>query len=137
MSLPTFPLPFLLSVVIRVTLFLSGREREGGAAAHSSPQCKGPGINDVGKKHSFQLFVVLLYTCPVSYQLVSPSFAHATPTYPSLRTLDGNTTAVSREAWATLPESSSRPLPATLALSRDLAHASLETTVAGIHVNIS
>ena len=38
-------------------------------------------------------------------------------------------TAVSREAWATLPESSSRPLPATLAHSRNLAHASLETAV--------
>ena len=38
-------------------------------------------------------------------------------------------TAVSREAWATLPESSSRPLPATLAQSRNLAHASLETAV--------
>ena len=36
-------------------------------------------------------------------------------------------TAVSREAWATLPESSSRPLPATLAQTRNLAHASLET----------
>ena len=39
-------------------------------------------------------------------------------------------TAVLREAWATLPESSSRPLPATLAQSRNLAHASLETAVA-------
>ena len=38
-------------------------------------------------------------------------------------------TAVLREAWATLPESSSRPLPATLAQSRNLAHASLETAV--------
>ena len=38
-------------------------------------------------------------------------------------------TAVSREAWATMPESSSRPLLATLAQSRTLAHASLETTV--------
>ena len=38
-------------------------------------------------------------------------------------------TAVSREAWAALPESSSRPLPATLAQSRNLAHASLETAV--------
>ena len=38
-------------------------------------------------------------------------------------------TAVSREAWATLPESSSRPLPATLAQSRNLAHASLKTAV--------
>ena len=37
--------------------------------------------------------------------------------------------AVLREAWATLPESSSRPLPATLAQSRNLAHASLETAV--------
>ena len=34
-----------------------------------------------------------------------------------------------REAWATLPESSSRPLPAALAQSRNLAHASLETAV--------
>ena len=32
------------------------------------------------RKHSFQLFVGVLYTCSVSYQLVSPSFAHATPT---------------------------------------------------------
>ena len=40
-----------------------------------------------------------------------------------------STTAVSREAWATLPETSSRPLPATLAQSRNLAHASLETAV--------
>ena len=38
-------------------------------------------------------------------------------------------TAVLREAWATLPESSNRPLPATLAQSRNLAHASLETAV--------
>ena len=38
-------------------------------------------------------------------------------------------TVVSREAWATLPESSSRPLPATLAQSRNLAHASLEKAV--------
>ena len=38
-------------------------------------------------------------------------------------------TAVLREAWATLTESSSRPLPATLAQSRNLAHASLETAV--------
>ena len=38
-------------------------------------------------------------------------------------------TAVSREAWATLPESTSRPLPATLAQTRNLAHASLETAV--------
>ena len=40
-------------------------------------------------------------------------------------------TAVLREAWATLPESSSWPLPAaaTLAQSRNLAHASLETAV--------
>ena len=38
-------------------------------------------------------------------------------------------TAVSREAWAMLPESSSRPLSATLAQSRNLAHASLETAV--------
>ena len=36
-------------------------------------------------------------------------------------------TAVLREAWATLPESNSRPLLATLAQSRNLAHASLET----------
>ena len=40
-----------------------------------------------------------------------------------------DTTAVLREARATLPESSSRPLPATLAQSRNLAHASLKTTV--------
>ena len=32
-------------------------------------------------------------------------------------------------AWATLPKSSSRPLLATLARSRNLAHASLETAV--------
>ena len=38
-------------------------------------------------------------------------------------------TAVLREAWTTLPESSSRPLPATLAQSRNLAHASLKTAV--------
>ena len=38
-------------------------------------------------------------------------------------------TAVLREAWATLPKSSSRPLPASLAQSRNLAHASLETAV--------
>ena len=38
-------------------------------------------------------------------------------------------TAVLTEAWATLPESSSRPLAATLALSRNLAHATLETAV--------
>merc|ERR1711879_865104 len=31
------------------------------------------------RKHSFQLFVVVLYTCSVLYQLVSPSLAHATP----------------------------------------------------------
>jgi len=43
------------------------------------------------------------------------------------------TTAVLREAWATLPESSSRPLPATLAQSRNLAHASLETAVHGVN----
>ena len=34
-----------------------------------------------------------------------------------------------REAWATLPESSSQPLPATLARTRNLAHASLKTAV--------
>ena len=39
-------------------------------------------------------------------------------------------TAVLREAWAMLPESSSRPLLATLAQSRNLAHASLKTAVA-------
>ena len=39
------------------------------------------------------------------------------------------TTAVLREAWATLPESSSLPLPATLAQTRNLAHASLETAL--------
>ena len=38
-------------------------------------------------------------------------------------------TAVLREAWAMLPESSSRSLPATLAQSRNLVHASLETAV--------
>ena len=38
-------------------------------------------------------------------------------------------TAVSREAWAMLPESSSRPLPATLAQTRNLAHASLKSAV--------
>ena len=38
-------------------------------------------------------------------------------------------TVVLREAWATLPESSSQPLPATLAQSHNLAHASLETAV--------
>ena len=38
-------------------------------------------------------------------------------------------TAVSREAWATLPESSSRLLPATLAPTHNLAHASLKTAV--------
>ena len=43
-----------------------------------------------------------------------------------LRRLRPHTTVL-REAWATLPESSSRPLPATLAQSRNLAHASLET----------
>ena len=42
---------------------------------------------------------------------------------------ESTSTAVLREAWATLPESSSRPLPATLAQSRNLAHASLETAV--------
>ena len=36
---------------------------------------------------------------------------------------------VLREAWATLPESSSHSLQATLAQSRNLAHASLETAV--------
>ena len=40
-----------------------------------------------------------------------------------------SSTAVLREAWATLPESSSRPLLATLAQSRNLAQALLETTV--------
>ena len=39
-------------------------------------------------------------------------------------------TAVSREAWTMLPESSSWPLMATLAKSRNLAHASLKTAVA-------
>ena len=38
-------------------------------------------------------------------------------------------TAVLREAWSMLPESSSLPLPAILAQSRNLAHASLETAV--------
>ena len=38
-------------------------------------------------------------------------------------------TAVLREAWTRLPESSSRPLPAILAQTRNLAHASLETAV--------
>ena len=38
-------------------------------------------------------------------------------------------TAILREAWATLSESSSQPLLATLAQSRNLAHASLETAV--------
>ena len=48
----------------------------------------------------------------------------------SLRGTSGcNETAILREAWATLPESSSRPLPATLAQSRNLAHASLKTAV--------
>ena len=43
--------------------------------------------------------------------------------------LQQENTAVLREAWATLPESSNRPLPATPAQSRNLAHASLETAV--------
>ena len=43
------------------------------------------------RRHSFQLFVVVLYTCSVLYQLVSPPFAHAMPTWPSLRALDGDT----------------------------------------------
>ena len=38
-------------------------------------------------------------------------------------------TAVLSEARTTLPESSSRPLPAKMAHSRNLAHASLETAV--------
>ena len=38
-------------------------------------------------------------------------------------------TAILIEAWATLPESSSWPLPATMAQTRNLAHASLETAV--------
>ena len=45
-------------------------------------------------------------------------------------------TAVLREAWATLPESSSRPLPATLAQSRNLAHASLKTAVCHVRQDI-
>ena len=36
--------------------------------------------NRPNRKHSFHLFVVVLYTCSVSYQLVSPFLAHATPT---------------------------------------------------------
>ena len=32
------------------------------------------------RKHSFQLSVVVVCTCSVLYQLVSPSLAHATPT---------------------------------------------------------
>ena len=42
---------------------------------------------------------------------------------------DNKLTVVLRDAWAKLPDSSSRPLPATLAQSRNLAHASLETAV--------
>ena len=38
-------------------------------------------------------------------------------------------TAALSEASTTLPESSSRPLPAKMAHSRNLAHASLETAV--------
>ena len=34
----------------------------------------------VARKYSFQLFVVVLYTCSFSYQLVSPSLAHTSPT---------------------------------------------------------
>ena len=39
------------------------------------------------------------------------------------------TTAALSEARTTLPESSCRPLPAKMAHSRNLAHASLETAV--------
>ena len=48
-------------------------------------------IKVLNRKHSFQLFVVVSYTWLVLYQLVSPSIAHATPTLPSLRALDGDT----------------------------------------------
>ena len=37
-------------------------------------------FGDENRKHSFQLFVVVLYTCSALYQLVSPSVAHTTPT---------------------------------------------------------
>ena len=43
--------------------------------------------------------------------------------------LDKGDTAALSEARTTLPESSSRPLPAKTAHSRNLAHASLETAV--------
>ena len=36
-------------------------------------------VHYVNRRHSFQLFVVVLYTSSVSYQLVSPSLAHAMP----------------------------------------------------------
>ena len=48
---------------------------------------------------------------------------------------DAQSAAVLREAWATLPESSSRPLAATLAQSRNLAHASLVTAVMSSQVS--
>ena len=36
-------------------------------------------------KHSFQLCVVVLYTCSVTYQIVSTSLAHAKPTFVGTR----------------------------------------------------
>ena len=49
----------------------------------------------------------------------------------TIKYFDNGTTAVLSEAWTTLPETSSQPLLATLAHSRNLAHASLETAVQG------
>ena len=48
-------------------------------------------FGDENRKHSFQLFVVVLYTCSVLYQLVSPSLAHATPNLALCGALDGDT----------------------------------------------
>ena len=54
---------------------------------------------------------------------------YSTPCAASGEHVSREYTAISREALATLPESSSRPLQATLAQSRNLAHASLKTAV--------
>ena len=49
---------------------------------------------------------------------------------------NGKYTAVLREAWATLPEGISLPLPATLAQTRNLAHSLLETAVSITLINL-
>ena len=103
-----------------VTAQIEGRRKEGGRV---QTELKGGHL-----KFNMELTVSLL---PKNRNCRSEraKTANDTTTMARLMLTIGLLTAVLREAWATLPESSSRPLQATLAQSRNLAHASLKTAV--------